>query len=95
MGWSIKLPKKTVFHLSAMEDGTRVRKARPAAVTGSTETKLEEEKRRWLPLDVMDIVWLAAFLFVIREFDIIDAVRYDQRIDQSACDSARCMLTTD
>ena len=77
-----KTAEKDRFCPRLMEAGVRERKAKAVAVNASPEEKLAEEKRRWLPLDVMDVVWLGAFLFVIREFDIVDAVRYDKRIDQ-------------
>ena len=31
-------------------------------------------------VDTSDIFWMAAFIFVIHKFDLIDAIRFDSRI---------------
>lgn len=47
----------------------------------ATLKKLETEKRRASRIDFSDVFWLLAFIFVLHQFDVIDALRFDLRVD--------------
>ena len=63
--------------------------AQPSSNASSEELvnkKFEAEKKRAARIDFSDVFWLLAFVFVFRQFDILDAIRYDMRIDRYVWD---------
>ncbi len=38
------------------------------------------DKAKQTHITIGDICWLAVFIFVLRQFDVLDAVRFDPRI---------------
>lgn len=48
-------------------------------VTQAVGVKENPGKKRQF-VDVSDVLWVMAFIFVVHKFDLIDAVRYDSRV---------------
>ncbi len=47
---------------------------------GSGSAVKENPGRKRALVDASDVFWVMAFIFVVHKFDLIDAVRFDDRI---------------